>query len=158
MNLERLTGKWQINQLPLHPQMTQWHPLFLLSITCSMKSASRPVTSDSVHPTVCGPPGSSVHGILQAAVLEWVAIPFSKASSPARDQPWSPALRVASTIWAAREVPSTQHWRPEVKQSSRWDLERVLIFHFHITAYKVLPFNSPEHDLGGNSFPYFTGN
>ena len=28
--------------------------------------------------TVCSPPGSSVHGILQARVLEWVAIPFSK--------------------------------------------------------------------------------
>ena len=29
----------------------------------------------------CGPPGSSVHGILQARILEWVAIPFSKGSS-----------------------------------------------------------------------------
>ena len=26
----------------------------------------------------CGPPGSSVHGILQARILEWFAIPFSK--------------------------------------------------------------------------------
>jgi len=26
----------------------------------------------------CGPPGSSVHGILQARILEWVAIPFSR--------------------------------------------------------------------------------
>ena len=29
-------------------------------------------------PMDCGPPGSSVHGILQARTLEWVAIPFSK--------------------------------------------------------------------------------
>ena len=28
-------------------------------------------------PTDCNPPGSSVHGILQARILEWVAIPFS---------------------------------------------------------------------------------
>ena len=28
-------------------------------------------------PMDCGPPGSSVHGILQARILEWVAIPFS---------------------------------------------------------------------------------
>ena len=27
------------------------------------------------------PPGSSVHGILQARILEWVAIPFSRGSS-----------------------------------------------------------------------------
>ena len=32
------------------------------------------------------PPGSSVHGILQARILEWVAIPFSKGSSRLRDQ------------------------------------------------------------------------
>ena len=29
----------------------------------------------------CSPPGSSVHGILQARILEWVAIPFSRLSS-----------------------------------------------------------------------------
>jgi len=31
-------------------------------------------------------PVSSVHGILQARILEWVAIPFSRGSSPPRDQ------------------------------------------------------------------------
>ena len=31
------------------------------------------------------PPGSSVHGILQARILEWVAIPFSRGSSQPRD-------------------------------------------------------------------------
>jgi len=36
----------------------------------------------------CSPPGSSVHGILQARILEWVAIPFSRASSQPRDQIW----------------------------------------------------------------------
>ena len=34
----------------------------------------------------CSPPGSSVHGIFQARVLEWVAIPFSRGSSQPRDQ------------------------------------------------------------------------
>ena len=29
----------------------------------------------------CSPPGSSVYGILQARILEWVAIPFSRGSS-----------------------------------------------------------------------------
>ena len=32
-------------------------------------------------PMDCSPPGSSVHGILQARILEWVAIPFSRRSS-----------------------------------------------------------------------------
>ena len=37
-------------------------------------------------PMDCSPPGSSVHGILQARILKWVAIPFSKGSSQPRDQ------------------------------------------------------------------------
>ena len=34
--------------------------------------------SDSCDPIDCSPPGSSVHGILQARILEWVAISFSR--------------------------------------------------------------------------------
>ena len=37
-------------------------------------------------PMDCNPPGSSVHGILRARILEWVAIPFSRGSSRPRDQ------------------------------------------------------------------------
>jgi len=33
----------------------------------------------------CSPPGSSVYGILQARILQWVAIPFSRGSSRLRD-------------------------------------------------------------------------
>ena len=37
-------------------------------------------------PTGCSPPGSSVHEILQARILEWVAMPSSRGSSPPRDR------------------------------------------------------------------------
>ena len=37
-------------------------------------------------PMDCSPPGSSVHGILQTRILEWVAISFSKGSSWPRDR------------------------------------------------------------------------
>ena len=33
----------------------------------------------------CSPPGSSAHGILQARILEWVAIPFSRGSAQLRE-------------------------------------------------------------------------
>ena len=36
-------------------------------------------------PMDCSPPGSSVHGLLQARVLEWVAMPSSRGSSQSRD-------------------------------------------------------------------------
>ena len=37
-------------------------------------------------PTLCGPMDYTVHGILQVRTLEWVAFPFSRASSQPRDQ------------------------------------------------------------------------
>ena len=56
-------------------------------------------------PMNCSPPGSSVHGILQARILEWVAMPSSRGSSQPRDQ-----TQVSCTggrfftIWATREA------------------------------------------------------
>ena len=47
---------------------------------------SRSVMSDSCGPMDCSPPGSSVHGISQVRILEWVAISFSRESSRPRDQ------------------------------------------------------------------------
>ena len=50
-------------------------------------------------------PGSSVHGILQAWILEWVCISFSRRSSPPRDITWvSCIIGRFFTIWATREV------------------------------------------------------
>ena len=42
--------------------------------------------SNSLQPVDCSPPSSSIHGILQARILEWVAISFSRGSSRARDR------------------------------------------------------------------------
>ena len=51
---------------------------FLQSESESEVSQSRPTLCD---PVDCNLPGSSVHGILQARILEWVAISFSRGSS-----------------------------------------------------------------------------
>ena len=40
------------------------------------------------NPTNYSPPGSSVHGTLQARILEWVTVPFSTRSSQTRNQIW----------------------------------------------------------------------
>ena len=55
----------------------------------------------------CSPLGSSVLGILQARILEWIAIPFSRGSSRHRD--WTQVSHIAGgffTIWATRECRS----------------------------------------------------
>ena len=55
----------------------------------------------------CSPPGSLVHGIFQAWILEWVAIPFSRGSSWPRDRTQvSCIVSRCFTVWATREGPS----------------------------------------------------
>ena len=48
-------------------------------------------------PVDCSSPGSSVHGVLQARKLEWVAISFSRGSSLLGDGTWSPALQIVGS-------------------------------------------------------------
>ena len=56
-------------------------------------------------PIDCSLPGSSVHRIFQAIVLEWIAISFSRASSQPRTRTWvSRIVDRRFTVWATREV------------------------------------------------------
>ena len=67
------------------------------SISCS-------ITSNSWRPMDYSLPGSSVHGILQARILEWVAISYSRGSSRPRDQTWvSCNAGRFFAIWATRD-------------------------------------------------------
>ena len=60
---------------------------------------------------MCSLPGSSVYGILQARILEWVAIPFSRGSSQLSDQTWvSCVVGRFFAIWATREDHKSNHW------------------------------------------------
>ena len=81
-------------------------------------------------PVNCSLPSSSVHGILQARILEWVAIPFSRGSSQPRDR-----TLVSCTagrffiIWATREI--------------------------HISAYSfIIEYGRPYCLIVRNSFPF----
>ena len=58
----------------------------------------------------CSPPGSSVHEILQARILEWVAVPFSRGSSQSRDGPRSPALQADSLPLSHQGSPDILIW------------------------------------------------
>ena len=82
--------------------------LDILDLLCLVKESESEVTQSC--PTLCDPmdcslPDSSLHGILQARVLEWVAISFSRGSSRPRDR-----TRVSCipgrcfNLWANREA------------------------------------------------------
>ena len=71
-------------------------------ISESEVSQSCPTLCD---PVDCSPPGSSIPGILQARILEWVAISFSRGSSQPRGL--TQVSRIAGrcfNFWATREV------------------------------------------------------
>ena len=58
-------------------------------------------------PMEYSPPGSSVHGILQARILEWVTIPFSRRSSQPRDYTQVSCIEGGFfTVRATREAPT----------------------------------------------------
>ena len=61
-------------------------------------------------PTLCDHVGSSIHGIFQARILEWVAIYFSRGSSWPRERTWvSHIAGRLFTVWATRDPSGKQH-------------------------------------------------
>ena len=83
-------------------------------------------------PMDCTPPGSSVHGILQARILECVAISFSRGSSLPRDRTCiSCVCCIGSQIlyhWATWEAPSLTCGSLESRLSSSYHLLSTLTF------------------------------
>ena len=66
---------------------------------------SHSVVSDTLLPLDCSLPGSSVHGVFRARILEWVAIPFSRGFFQPRS--WTQVSRIACrffTVWDTRNI------------------------------------------------------
>ena len=77
-------------------------PVYVCVCVCVLVAQLCPTLCDLMD---CSTPDSSVHGILQASILEWVAIPFSKGSSWPRD--WTQVSCTAGRffmVWATREA------------------------------------------------------
>ena len=84
----------QVASLPSEPP---GKPTIILWL-CKGESKSHSVVSNPLrlNPMDCSLPGSSVHGILQARILEWVAVPFCRDLPNPGIQPRSPALQADS--------------------------------------------------------------
>ena len=83
LQLQHQSFQWMF-RIDFFSECVPYHPGFLSIISVTF------VFTESVGCTVlsmnCRPPCSSVHGILQARILDWVAIAFSRGSSWHRDQ------------------------------------------------------------------------
>ena len=101
-------------------------------------------------PVDCSPPDSSVHRILQARTLEWVAIPFSKGSSRPRNQ--TQVSRIAGgffAVWASREI--TLYYIYSVQFSSV--TQSCLTLRSHELQHTRPPCPSPTPRVYSNSCP-----
>ena len=93
----------------------------------------------------CSPPGSSVHGILQTRILEWVAMPSSKGSSQPRDQ-----TQVSASL-AARFFTTSATWETHESESHS-------VMSDSLRPHGLYsPWNSPGQNTGASSFSLLQG-
>ena len=97
-----------MSSVPLHKKRTGFEARTLMSKAGQMKALFAQLCPTLWNPIDCSPPGSSVHGILQARNPEWVAIYFSSGYSQRRDQTLISCIAGRCfTVWATREVLSS---------------------------------------------------
>ena len=125
---------WSGNMLQLRVWMLQLKIPHATTKTWCSQSVKVLVTQSCptlCDPMDCSPPGSSVHRILHARILERVAISFSRGSSQCRDWTWvSHIVGRLFTDWATREYIVAYYgryygilWQPRlVKQPLSWSL------------------------------------
>ena len=106
-SLHLLVSKSQSLSLPL-PPCKKPYTLLVHSSRVSLYSCSCSVTKLCTN--LLSPPGSSDHGISQARILEWVAVPFSRGSSQPKDRTQVFCIaRRFFTVWATREAPRNDY-------------------------------------------------
>ena len=83
------------------------------------------------NPMACSPPGSSVHRILQARILEWVVISFSRGSSWPRDQ--------TQVSLQTESLPSEPPGKHHFKGNAQTFLRRLVTLAFSFTPSNLPP-------------------
>ena len=122
-------GLWDLPRPGIKPMFPAWAGRFLTTgppeksylvlnlyrgLRCQWEVKAKEWVAQS-SPTVCdpvdcSPPGSSAGGILQARILEWVAI-SSRGSSHPRDHTWVSCIAGRFfTVWDTREAPAARHF------------------------------------------------
>ena len=94
-------------------------------------------------PMDCSPPGSPVHGILQAIILECVVIPFSRGSFQPRDQTWvSCIVGRFYTISAIREAHTFVSKAETVTFVPPWHLQNLEALKYPFPGNIIICINS----------------
>ena len=143
------TTLWELRMWMVYSILTESQKETHFSRVCVCCYFSR-VWSTLCDPVGCNPPGSPVHGIFPARILEWVAISFSRGSSWPRDRTQvSRTVGRHITIWATREI---LRKRITVKTQSEKrvspDLHRSLLPFFYSPPFPLLLHEGTELTMG----------
>ena len=118
MHSEIIILVWIAKSSLMSQEQIQWCVCVCVCVSCQLCLTLRNLMDYSL-------PGSDVHGILQARILELVATAFSRRSSPHRDQTESPALQADSLLsesqWYKHFIHSWTLWENMVCENL-WEL------------------------------------
>ena len=102
-------------------------PMFISALFTIDKTWRKWRSLSHVWVTLCDPMNYTVHGILQARMLEWVAFPFSRRSSKPRDRTQVSCIAGGCfTSWATREAPRQDMEITEMSINRWMDKEDVM--------------------------------
>ena len=137
------------------PPNMSWMFFLLHHCACILGHFSGVQICDPMH---CSPPGSSVHGLLQVRILEWVAMPFRGSFRP---KDWTPHL-LRLLHWQVGSLPLAPPGKPlaslvspdikhalETEQRRRWHPTPVLLpwkFHGQRSLVGCRPWGRTELD------------
>ena len=101
--------KWQPTPVSLPGESQGWGSLVSCRLWGRTESGMTEATQQQQQQQCCSPPDSSVYEILQAQILEWVAMPSSRGSSWPRELT-TPALQVDFLLLRYGESPGSTHY------------------------------------------------
>ena len=88
-----------VPQIKIYAKIQRWFPSFsVIKLNCCCSLVAKSCLT-LCNPMNCSPPRSSIHGISQARILEWVVISSSRGSSPPRD--WTQVSCMAGGFYTA---------------------------------------------------------
>ena len=115
----------QVKKQYLEPDMEEWtgskvgkeyvktvycHPAYLTSMQSKIETEISQPCLTLCDPMDCSLPGSCVHGISQARILEWVDISFSRGSSKSRDQTQVSCIAHHAKCWTGWSSAGIKIW------------------------------------------------
>ena len=116
---------------------------------CSAGMLSLQLCLTLCDPMHCSPPGSSVHGISQARILEWLAISSSKGSSQSRDQ-----TRVSYSSCFGRQILNHwANWEAQIFAILIYFLKLMHLILSHLAVFFFFFFNDISPIILGEEIP-----